>query len=197
MKRLRIAILVVILLVVGYPVWIGVQVWSQSHQDELHSADAIVVLGAAQYDGEPSPVFKARLDQAAYLYNEGFSATVIVTGGKQPGDRFTEAGAGEAYLASQGIPSDDILGEDEGNTTLESLEQVREIAEDNDVESVLVVSDPLHSERLKRISGDLGFEAVYASPASYVDLNRSRITKAKELMHEVGSIILYQLIDRW
>lgn len=197
MKRLRIAILVVILLVVGYPVWIGVQVWSQSHQDELHSADAIVVLGAAQYDGEPSPVFKARLDQAAYLYNEGFSATVIVTGGKQPGDRFTEAGAGEAYLASQGIPSDDILGEDEGNTTLESLEQVREIAEDNDIESVLVVSDPLHSERLKRISGDLGFEAVYASPASYVDLNRSRITKAKELMHEVGSIILYQLIDRW
>lgn len=197
MKRLRIAILIAVLIVVGYPAWIGVQVWSQSRQDELHSADAIVVLGAAQYDGEPSPVFKARLDQAAYLYKEGFSATVIVTGGKQPGDRFTEAGAGETYLAEQGIPTDAILGEDEGQTTLESLEKVREIADDNDIHTVLMVSDPMHSERLKRIGGDLGFDEVYASPASYVDLNRSRLTKAKELLHEVGSIIFYQLIDQW
>ncbi len=197
MKRFRIAVLVAILVVVGYPAWIGVQVWSQSRQDELHSADAIVVLGAAQYDGVPSPVFKARLDQAAYLYNEGFSATVIVTGGKQPGDRFTEAGAGETYLTTQGVPSDAILGEDEGKTTLESLEKVRVIAEDNDINTVLMVSDPMHSERLKRIGDDLGFHEVYASPASYVDLNRSRLTKAKELMHEVGSIIFYQLIDQW
>lgn len=197
MKRVRLLVLALIVLVVAYPTWIGIQVWTQSHHDELHSADAIVVLGAAQYDGEPSPVFKARLDQAAFLYNEGFSEIVIVTGGKQPGDRFTEAGAGGAYLETQGIPADAILGEDQGRTTLESLEKVQAIAADNDIDSVLMVSDPMHSERLKRIGSDLGFNEVYASPASYVDLNRSRLTKAKELIHEIGSIVLYQFVDRW
>lgn len=197
MKRVRILVLALIVLVVAYPTWIGIQVWMQSHHDELHSADAIVVLGAAQYDGEPSPVFKARLDQAAFLYNEGFSEVLIVTGGKQPGDRFTEAGAGSAYLETQGVPADAILGEDKGQTTLESLEKVRVIATENDIDSVLMVSDPMHSERLKRIGSDLGFNDVYASPASYVDLNRSRLTKAKELIHEIGSIVLYQFVDRW
>lgn len=196
MKRARLVIAGLLVVVVGYPLWIGLQVWAQSHDDELHGADAIVVLGAAQYDGTPSPVFKARLDQAAYLFKEQFSATVIVTGGKQPGDRFTEAQAGERYLVSEGVPADAILGEDQGRTTLESLEAVKQIADARGIRSVLMVSDPMHSERLKRIGDDLGFEAVYTSPASYVELNRSRLTKAKELVHEVGSIIVYQFIER-
>ncbi len=196
-RRIRTPILILAVIAVVYPCWIGVQVWSQSRQDELRPADSIVVLGAAQYDGDPSPVFKARLDQAAFLYNEGFSPRVIVTGGNQPGDRFTEASAGSHYLQSKGVPATSILEEDQGRTTLESLERVREIADDNNIDSLLLVSDPMHSERLKRIAGDLGFENAYASPASYVDLNRSRLTKAKELVHEVGSIILYQLFDRW
>lgn len=195
MGKLRFFLLIVIA-ILAYPAWVAFQVWQQSHHDELHSADAIVVLGAAQYDGKPSPIFKARLDQAAYLYEERFSATVIVTGGKQAGDRFTEAEAGRIYLQDQGLPSEDILEEDEGRTTLQSLRHTRAIARGENIDSVLFVSDPFHSERIKRMAADLGFDETYASPASYVQLNRSRETKAKELVREVASILVYELLER-
>jgi uncharacterized SAM-binding protein YcdF (DUF218 family) len=195
MRPLKVAIAAVVVLL-AYPLYLGFQVWSQSHRDENHSADAIVVLGAAQYDGEPSPIFKARLDQAAYLYREGFSTTVIVTGGKQEGDRFTEAEAGANYLVSQGVPSEAFLLENQGSTTLESLREVRELADEHGIESVLLVSDPMHSERIKRIAGDLKFSDVYSSPASYISLNRSRATKARELAREVASIIAYEIFGQ-
>ena len=178
---------------IAYPGWLAFQVWRQSHRDENHTADAIVVLGAAQYNGTPSPIFKARLDQAAYLYHEGFSRTVIVTGGKREGDRLTESQAGEEYLVGRGIPSSNILNENNGRTSLESLRSVWGIAQAHNIDSVLLVSDPMHSERIKRIAGDLGFTDVYSSPASYISLNRSRTTKARELIHEVASIVVYEL----
>lgn len=195
MRRVLKITAVVVALVVAYPAWIALQVWQQSRQDEVHGADAIVVLGAAQYNGAPSPVFKARLDHAAYLFAEDLSDTIIVTGGKAPGDRYTEAEAGENYLESQGISHDVVLGETEGRTTWESLRNVREIARANGIDSLLLVSDPMHSERIKRMAHDLGFEA-YASWASYQSLERSRSTKAKELVREVASIIVYELFDR-
>ena len=181
-------------LLIAYPVWLGFQVWGQSHRDENHTADAIVVLGAAQYDGNPSPIFKARLNQAAYLFGEGFSDTIIITGGKQEGDRFTEAQAGERYLIGEGIPAAAIILENEGRTTLESLRSVRRLTSAQDIDSLLLVSDPMHSERIKRIAGDLGFGEIYTSPASYISLNRSRLTKARELVREVASIIHYELL---
>ncbi len=195
MRSVRV-FLVMVLLLLAYPAWLAFQVWTQSHEDELHSADAIVVLGAAQYDGRPSPVFKARLDHAAFLYEEELSPMVIVTGGRRPGDRFTEAAAGHLYLEEHGVPPDDILEEEEGRTTWESMQQVRAIAQESDVDSVLLVSDPLHSERIKRMAFDLGFEEVYASWASYQRLDRSRETKAKELLREVGSLLVYELLKR-
>ncbi|HJR45841.1 MAG TPA: YdcF family protein, partial [Actinomycetota bacterium] len=196
MRLARRLVLLVIVAVLAYPAWLAYRVWDQSHHDEVHSADAIVVLGAAQYNGEPSPVLKARLDQATYLFEEGLARTVIVTGGKREGDAFTEAQASHMYLEEQGIPAEQIFEEEEGTTTLESLERVRDIAEDRDIETVLLVSDPLHSERIKRMAHDLGFEEAYASPASYVHLNRSRETKMKEIVREVGSLIVYQFLKR-
>lgn len=193
---LRAAVLAVVLAVAACPAWIGYQVWSQSVTDEVGGADAIVVLGAAQYDGEPSPVFRGRLDHAVYLYDEDLSDVVIVTGGKQAGDRFTEAEAGAAYLVERGVPGDAILRENEGATTLESLQNVRAIADRYGIGSLLVVSDPMHSERVKRMAADLGFDPVYASWVSYQDVNRSRETKARELVREVASIIVYELFDR-
>jgi uncharacterized SAM-binding protein YcdF (DUF218 family) len=195
MKHRGVLVLILIAIVLGYPLATGYQVWRSSHVDEVHTADAIVVLGAAQYNGVPSPVFKARLDQAAYLYREGLAASVIVTGGKLPGDRFTEAGAGEQYLIAEGVPEEAIAGEDQGTTTWESLSRVRTLTE-GEVDSVLFVSDPMHSERIKRMASDLGFDRAYTSPASYVGLNRSRETKAKELAREVASILAYQLFER-
>jgi uncharacterized SAM-binding protein YcdF (DUF218 family) len=177
-----------------YPSWLGFQVWRQSHRDENHTADAIVVLGAAQYNGTPSPIFKARLDQAAYLYEQRFSRTVIVTGGKREGDQFTESEAGELYLVERGIPTDNILNENNGRTSLESLSNVWDMAQAHGIKSVLLVSDPMHSERIKRMAIDLGFTDVYSSPASYISLNRSRSTKARELFREIASIVSYELL---
>lgn len=196
MKTLFKIVLASAVIIAAYPGWLAFQVWEQSREDEVFYADAIVVLGAAQYNGRPSPVFQARLDQAAYLYNEGLAETVIVTGGKQPGDTFTEAAAGAKYLTEEGIPLGQILSETEGLTTLESLSNVRELVESRSIEKLLLVSDPMHSERIKRIAGDLGFEKSYASPANYEKLNRSRSTKAKELVHEVASLIVYEIFDR-
>lgn len=196
MRFLRRLVLLLILALVAYPAWLALRVWDQSHDDEVHTADAIVVLGAAQYNGKPSPVLKARLDQAMYLWNEDLADNVIVTGGKQEGDRYTEAQAAHMYLEEQGVPAENIFEEEEGTTTFESLERVKQIANEHGIESLLLVSDPLHSERIKTMAQDLGFEEAYTSPASYLNLNRSRETKIKEIVREVGSLIAYQILKR-
>jgi uncharacterized SAM-binding protein YcdF (DUF218 family) len=196
MRTLRRAILVVVLAVLAYPLWLGFRIWDQSHSDEVFGADAIVVLGAAQYNGTPSPVFKARLDHALYLYEEDLADTIVVTGGKAKGDLFTEAGAGEAYLVDAQVSPDAILAETSGRTTFESLREVQKLAAQNEIETALFVSDPLHSERIKRMATDLGFREAYTSPANYTRLERSRETKLKELLHEVLSLLAYQLLQR-
>lgn len=196
MKRIVKVVALVVAVLLAYPGWLAFRIWQQSHDDEQHSADAIVVLGAAQYNGDPSPIFKARLNHAAFLYDLGMSETVIVTGGKQPGDNFTEAQAGNRYLAEgKGVPSDSIT-EVGGNTTWESLQEVAEIGEERELDSLLLVSDPLHGYRIKTMAHDLGFEDAYSSPASYLNVNRSRLTKAKELVHEVASMLNYEIIER-
>jgi uncharacterized SAM-binding protein YcdF (DUF218 family) len=189
-------LLILLAIVIAYPAFLAFRIWQQSRVDEVRRADAIVVLGAAQYDGEPSPVFQARLDQAEYLYSEDLAPRVVVTGGKQEGDRFSESEVGRNYLVSQGVPDEVILSEDEGTTTLESLTNVHDMAAENDIATVLLVSDPLHSERIKAISTDLGFEEAYASWTSYTRLNRSRETKLNELLHEVAALAAYEVLGR-
>lgn len=188
--------LVVVLLLGSYPAYLGFTIWRQSRSDEPRAADAIVVLGAAQYNGEPSPVFRARLDHALRLYEDDLADTLIVTGGKQPGDRFTEADAGARYLEERSVATDAILRETGGRTTLQSLQGVKALADDHGISSVLLVSDPLHSHRIRTIARDLGFTPAYASPANYVELHRSRATKAKELLHEIVSMMAYQFLSR-
>src|SRR5262245_46743825 len=113
-----------VLLVVGFVAGGAIVVWRAAHHDdasEIDRADAIVVLGAAQYDGDPSPVFRGRLDHAALLYEQGRADRVLVLGAGQPGDRFTEAEAGMRYLIERGVPPEAIVPVPEGHTTLESL----------------------------------------------------------------------------
>ncbi len=196
MSIIRRILLIVLAVVIAYPAFLAFRIWQQSRVDEVRRADAIVVLGAAQYDGEPSPVFEARLDQAEYLYSEDLAPRIVVTGGKQEGDRFSESEVGREYLVTQGVPDEVILSEDEGTTTLESLTNVHEMAADNDIDTVLLVSDPLHSERIKAISTDLGFDEAYASWTSYTRLNRSRETKLNELLHEVAALAAYEVLGR-
>jgi uncharacterized SAM-binding protein YcdF (DUF218 family) len=178
---LRLVQVAAALLVIG-AVYLAVsywQVWSTGRSDEARPVDAIVVMGAAQYDGRPSPQLAARLDHALELWSEGLAPLVIVTGGNQPGDRFTEADASAAYLIERGVPADVIVLEGEGSTTWESLRNVGEQMGDT-LESVLIVTDPYHALRSRLIAESVGFKA-YVSPTT-----TSVVTGAKELRRELG-----------
>ena len=137
-----------------------VQVWLAARRDGARPSDAIIVLGAAQYDGRPSPDLAARLDHAADLYRRGIAPVVVVTGGKQPGDRFTEAGASANYLHSHGVPESAILRETTGRTSWQSLAAAARFLKDRRLTNVVLVSDPYHSARIEGIAGELGLHAV-------------------------------------
>lgn len=137
-----------------------VQVWWAARHDHARKSDAIIVLGAAQYDGRPTPVFKARLDHAADLYREGIAPVIVVTGGKQLGDRFTEATSGANYLHGKGIPDSAILRETTGRSSWESLSASARVLKELGRDRVVLVSDPFHSLRIEAIAGELGLDAV-------------------------------------
>ena len=141
-----------------------------SRQDQREAADAIVVLGAAQYNGRPSPVLKARLDHALALYREGLAPLVVVTGGIGPGDRMSEATVGHKYLRSQ-IPDSAIIVRPDGRTTEESMRSVAEWMREREVARVLLVSDPFHMARLR-------LEARHADLEAFVSPTRTSPIKA-------------------
>lgn len=131
--------------------------------DDRVAADAIVVLGAAQYDGDPSPVFQARLDHAAELYRDGVAPRIVTIGGGQTGDRTTEGDAGAAYLTGLGIDAAALTAVGEGDDTLASLRAADTLLVENGWTSVVLVSDPWHAARSRLMAEDLGM-AVQVSP---------------------------------
>lgn len=151
----RMALVLAVVLVL-YVVVTFVQVVLASRQAGTDSADAIVVLGAAQYDCRPSPVLAQRLDHAHELYNEGVAARIVVTGGKRDGDRCTEAQAGADHLRSGGVPDEDLLLEVQGRSTWESLAAAARILRDRDLTDVVLVTDGYHALRVQSIAEELG-----------------------------------------
>jgi uncharacterized SAM-binding protein YcdF (DUF218 family) len=139
------------------------QVWSTGRRDQARPVDAIVVLGAAQYDGRPSPQLAARLDHVVALWPRGLAPIVIVTGGKQPADRFTEAEASARYLVERGVPESALVFENAGRSTYESLEGVADLLHARGLRTVLLVTDPFHALRSRLTAEELGLEA-YVSP---------------------------------
>jgi uncharacterized SAM-binding protein YcdF (DUF218 family) len=143
-----------------------VQVWSVGRSDQARPVDAIVVMGAAQYDGTPSPQLAARLDHVVDLWDDGLAPLVITTGGNQPGDRFTEAEASEAYLVDRGVPEEAILLENSGSNSYESLEAVADMMGTRGLAEALIVTDPYHALRSRLIAEEVGVTA-YVSPTPY------------------------------
>src|SRR3954453_4809182 len=143
-------------LVVG---WMSFRIWTTGNRDDPRRADAIVVLGAAQYNGRPSAILKARLDHAIELYTAGVAPWFVVTGGKAEGDRTTEAASARAYALSKGVPASAILVEDKGRTTLESLRAVAEVLRTHGLGTALFVSDRTHMLRVLKIARDEGISA--------------------------------------
>jgi uncharacterized SAM-binding protein YcdF (DUF218 family) len=170
----------------------AVRIWEQGSRDEQRPVDAIVVLGAAQYDGRPSPVFSARLDHAVALWCAGLAPYLLVTGGGADGDRTTEAAAAREFALEHGIPAEAILGEDRGRNTLDSLRGVARVMRDHDLDSALFVSDPTHMLRVLRIAEDLGIRA-YGSPAPGSAITGDLARQARATVHELGALAVYFL----
>ncbi len=139
-----------------------VQVWLTSRQYDPRPAGAIVVMGAAQYNGVPSPDLRARLSEALLLYRQGHSRFVVVTGNKEPGDHYTEAQAGDRYLVDNGVPADDIA-EVGGDDSWQNLSEAAPVLKGRQATTVLMVTDPFHEHRSLAIATDVGLTA-YPTP---------------------------------
>jgi uncharacterized SAM-binding protein YcdF (DUF218 family) len=190
-------LLALVLAALGLLVGTGFAVWQAAHRDEarrVDHADLVIVLGAAQYNGRPSPVFQARLQQAALLHREGFSSRVLVVGGKEPGDRTTEAQAGQAWLISQGLPSTDVFAEPTGNDTLQSLQAAANFMKARSLHTAFLVSDPWHNLRIRRMARDLGITA-YVS-ATFHSAARSQWTRLSGYTRETFAYLYYRLFHR-
>lgn len=188
LMRLVLSAVVGSVLVIGYTSY---RIWDQGGRDEARDADAIVVLGAAQYNGTPSPLFEARLDHAVKLYKDGIAPIFVVTGGKgRPRDTTTEAEAARDYAIAQGVPASKILVEDQSRTTLEQIRTVGEMLRDRGLRSAVIVSDRTHMLRSLRIARDQGIEA-YGSPTTTSPAESNVRDQVEATVHEVGALALY------
>lgn len=188
------AVLLAGLLLLGVIVVTGVAVWRAAHNDEarrVDHVDVVLVLGAAQYGGTPSPVFRARLDHAALLYERGFSERIMVLGAARPGDETSEAEAGARYLEERGIPPGAVLGSPRGGTSLESLEAAAGHMRRDGLRTAFLVSDPWHNLRIRRMARDLGIEA-YVS-ATFRSAAVTRRTRALGYVRETFAYLGYRL----
>ncbi len=187
-SRVVIGVFAVIVLYFGFSL---AQVVQAGRTDDRDPVDVIVVLGAAQYDGRPSLQLQARLDHAVTLWEADVAPLVMVTGGKQPADRFTEAEASRRYLVDRGVPDDAILMEDIGRTTYESLESAARILAAAGLDDVVLVSDPFHMKRSQLIASGFGLDArVSATPTSVV----TGWTSARRHVLDAAGVALGRLV---
>ncbi|MEB8326458.1 YdcF family protein [Dietzia kunjamensis] len=182
---------IALLLCLVIPGFISFRVWSVARVDDRSPADAIVVLGAAQYNGIPTPVFQARLEHAALLFEEGVAPQVITVGGSQPGDLYTEAGSGRAYLTRLGVPPEVILAVETGTNTEGSLDAVAQTLRDQGGQSVVLVSDPTHSYRSRMMARDAGLDA-WTSPTRHGPAVWTRENQIMGIIRETGAVLWYQ-----
>jgi uncharacterized SAM-binding protein YcdF (DUF218 family) len=179
------------LVVVG----VGARVWWVARGDDRRASDAILVLGASQYDGRPSPVFQARLAHAADLWRAKVATHVVTVGGGQPGDRTTEADAGKAWLVSHGVPADDVVAVPTGSNTLESVRAAEKAMSAQSWKTAVVVTDPWHCLRARTMAHDAGIDAV-TSPARSGPAVRTRGVELRYIGRETGAYLSYKLFHR-
>ena len=187
LARLGLSLLIAVVAATG---WAAYRIQAQGAVDEERPADAIVVLGAAQYNGRPSPVLEARIRHGVDLFHAGIAPILIVTGGKASGDRTTEAAAARTWAEANGVPAAAILAEDHGRTTLESLEAVAVILRQHRLSSAVFVSDRTHMLRVLRIATDQGIIA-WGSPTTTSPVDADTGSRTAATLHELGALALY------
>jgi uncharacterized SAM-binding protein YcdF (DUF218 family) len=169
-----------------------IRVVNESSREELRPADAIVVFGAAEYAGRPSPVLRARLDHAFDLYQKGIAPVVITTGGAASDPSFSEGGVGRDYLVHRGIPERNLIGETQGSDTAQSAVRVAVIMHTNGMHSCVAVSDAYHLFRIKKLLEHESIGPVYVSPRPG-SRPHSAGQRAYAVLREACSYLLWKL----
>ena len=199
LRRVLQSLGLIVLIAAVYFVVSLLQVWNTGRSADRQPVGAIVVLGAAQYDGRPSPQLQARLDHALELWNLNLASYIVVTGGKQEGDRFTEAATSRKFFESSGVASDLIFEENSGTTTYASLLAVSQVANQLGIDRVLIVSDPFHLLRAELIANEVGLKASSSATQSSVirggDAFRHNLQEAAGVA--IGRIVGFRRVDSW
>jgi uncharacterized SAM-binding protein YcdF (DUF218 family) len=181
------AVLAFVLLVVST----GLAIWWTARHDSRPSADAIVVLGSAQYNGRPSSIFEARLEHALSLYKHDVAPVIVTLGGKADGDRFSEAEAGRDYLAHAGVPADALLAVPEGADTLQSIRALASAFSQHGWSHAVLVTDPWHAMRAERMAEDAGIESD-SSPTRQGPAVQTRTTQFRYILRETAAYLVYR-----
>ena len=171
------------------------RVWWTARQDDRSVSDAIVVLGAAQFDGRPSSVFTARLVHARNLWRDDVARVIITVGGNQVGDRFTEAAAGKRWLADHGVPRRRVVAVPTGSDTLRSLTAVRQRMARRGWSTAVIVTDPWHALRTGSMAQDRGIDAVL-SPTRRGPAVRQRSTEIRYIARETLAYLYWKVFHR-
>jgi uncharacterized SAM-binding protein YcdF (DUF218 family) len=187
-RRLVLGVLLVGALVVGGT---GFRVWQVGRFDDRAKADVVVVLGAAQYNGNPSKVLEARLNHAKSLYEDGVAEHIVTGGGRRAGDNYTEADAGARWLAAHGVPREKVIEVDKGADTLGTLQAVADEVKARGWHSAVIVSDPWHSLRARTIAEDVGLQA-WTSPTHSGPIVQTRETQLHYIVRETGALLYYR-----
>jgi uncharacterized SAM-binding protein YcdF (DUF218 family) len=165
-------------------------IYRQARTDQARPAQAIVVLGTAQYNGWPGPVFRARLDRALELWRAGYAPVLVVTGGKMPGDGYTEAEAAWAYLTDAGVPAEAIVTENTASDTWESMQGVAALLQPRGIDEVIVVSDGFHLFRSRMMARDVGLQA-WGSPAEMSPIRTGGGGELTYVMREAAAVVAH------
>jgi uncharacterized SAM-binding protein YcdF (DUF218 family) len=176
--------------VLGWCRWVYAQIETYANQDQAAPSDAIGVFGAAEYDGRPSPVYRARLDHALDLYNRGIAPLIITLGGNG-GDQFNEGAVGREYLEGMGVPEQAIIAETHSRTTSESASRIAVIARANGLRRLVIVSDGTHLFRIHAICAAEGLD-VLTSPRPVVPIEGSS-GEAERTVHEILSYTAWRM----
>ena len=191
-RKIKRVIAILLVIILGYCLLTAASIISFSEKDETRPADAAIVLGASVYDNSPSPVFCERINHAVDLYNEGYVETIIMTGGVGEGNIRSEADIAREYAEQQGIPAESIYIEEKSRITDENLRNAKRIMNEHDLDTALIVSDPLHMKRAMLYAYDHEMTA-YSSPTP-TSLYRSWKTKLPFLAREVFYYTGYKLV---
>ncbi|SHF41728.1 YdcF family protein [Streptoalloteichus hindustanus] len=168
------------------------RVWQVARTEDRSKADIVVVLGAAQYNGRPTPVLEARLEHARALYRRGVAQQIVTVGGGLPGDNFTEGEAGRRWLIDHDVPAANVTAVGEGGDTLGSMKAVAAVARDRGWRTAVIVSDPWHSLRARTMARDAGLDS-WTSPTRHGPIVQTRETQGRYIIRETGALLYYRL----